>query len=344
MEKREINNLARLAIKEVEWVGLVYRLVKVLRINIFIVDATGTIIVPPIHNKYGGRILTDPRLKFDLQIGSHEYFDSFEPSSGRFVEFCGKYDLRMYAAPIFRGPSRKPIVYLVLGPVLLNRRRESHEYERMARSENVESGIILDELNEIRVVSNLMIKAIQELLSEIIDSKAGANLSEDIKDLEKELKIETQVSKEIEHNQKGTSPNDKLLKMLEQFLETALKMTDTECGSILLLDENSEVLAMKVSRGLDEEKIKDIKIKVGEGIAGLAFQKDESFLISEKNSDNRISHLLKRPEIKQALVMPLHVRDKVLGVLNLHTKKETSDINSQIHNLQFLSNLLSSAL
>ena len=101
-----------------------------------------------------------------------------------------------------------------------------------------------------------------------------------------------------------------------------MKMTDTECGSIMLVDEKENDLSIKVYRGEKSERLKNVRVALGEGIAGIAAQENSSFIIGSSVPDNRIKHLLKRPEIKQSLIMPLVVKDKVFGVLNLHTKRQ----------------------
>ena len=61
-------------------------------------------------------------------------------------------------------------------------------------------------------------------------------------------------------------------------------------------------------------------------------------------SSSSIKHLLKRPEIKKALVTPIVAKNKVFGVLNLHTKKSEDKIESNIENLQNLSKIVASTI
>ena len=112
----------------------------------------------------------------------------------------------------------------------------------------------------------------------------------------------------------------------------------------MVQDEGQDELTIKVSRGLDTQATQNTKIKLGEGVAGIAARDNTSFIIRGTEGDNRISKYLKRPDIKEALVMPLCNNEKVFGVLNLHTKKEGGEIKKSFNNLKYLSELLSSAL
>ena len=63
-------------------------------------------------------------------------------------------------------------------------------------------------------------------------------------------------------------------------LDVALKMTNTECGSIMVVDQEKQGdLTIKVSRGLNEERVKNTRVRIGEGIAGLAAKENKPFVI-----------------------------------------------------------------
>ena len=111
-----------------------------------------------------------------------------------------------------------------------------------------------------------------------------------------------------------------------------------------ILDEKTGELTIKVSRGLREGEVQKARLKLGEGISGLSAQENTAFVISGEKVDSRIQHLLRRPEIKEAVVMPLSAKNRVLGVLNLHTKNEDTHIETGLENLQHISRLISTAL
>ena len=81
------------------WTEILSRFIDVLKINIFIVDAFGSIVLPPAAGKYGGRFLTDPSFCFDLWCGRTDYIPKFE-QYGQYLELIDRFDLRFFAIPI----------------------------------------------------------------------------------------------------------------------------------------------------------------------------------------------------------------------------------------------------
>ena len=65
--------------------------------------------------------------------------------------------------------------------------------------------------------------------------------------------------------------------LLVTLLDIAMRMTNTECGSIMILEEGDE-LSIKASRELRTLILKK-KIRLGQGISGIAAQEGKSFII-----------------------------------------------------------------
>jgi len=70
MQKNQILSLAKNIIRKDDWINIIPRFISVLRINVFIIDAEGGVVLPPIPNKHGSKILTDPKLGSDLLVKS----------------------------------------------------------------------------------------------------------------------------------------------------------------------------------------------------------------------------------------------------------------------------------
>ncbi len=330
MNQERLQQLAQKIIKKDKWWDLLSRLIDVLRINIFIVDSQGLIMLPPEEGKYGGHLLLDKTLGFGFFQESDNIMNGFE-LHGSYLESKNRYKLHSFAIPINAKENR--IGYMIVGPVIFNRRLEKVEYAKLAKKYDVNELALLEEIHQIRIVSNMMMNSILELLSGIVRDNV-------------ELSVQS-----IEGDFDGFSGNQSaevqeiysqvhLDEMLITFLDVAMKMTNTECGSIMVLDEQKEMFTVKAHRGLDLEKSRKACLKLGEGIAGLAAKENSVFVIDKKQKNDRIQHLLKRPEIKKALVMPLSSKGQVYGILNLHTKKNDSNIQNNLENLTYLTQLI----
>lgn len=214
---------------------------------------------------------------------------------------------------------------------------------KIAQQVNLKNDQLLNVINEIRVISFVAIKAILDLLSEVFKDVIELNL-------EKKRLHETRFNREILSHEITEAAQEMYMdihldELLVTILDVALSLTKAECGSIMILDEKSGELTIKVSRGLREGEVKRARLKLGEGISGLCAKENTSFVISSKEKvDSRIQHLLKRPEIKEAVVMPISAQNRVFGVLNLHTKNEETKIEAGLDNLQHISRLISTAI
>ncbi len=124
----------------------------------------------------------------------------------------------------------------------------------------------------------------------------------------------------------GASFNlDKLLNLI---LTTMLKQTDSDSGSLMLINETQEELSIRASKGIPKNIVKKTRIKVGEGIAGIVAKKKCPLLIDNKTF---FSIFGKKPRKKllSSLSIPIIVSNNFIGVINLNrargVKKFTDD-------------------
>src|SRR5437764_1410907 len=106
-----------------------------------------------------------------------------------------------------------------------------------------------------------------------------------------------------------------LTQVLDIILSSALELLGAESGSIMLLEQPDELRAVCV-RGND--KARDARERVGEGIAGFVAEHREPLLISGTASKDSFRNLVAHDEpVESALSVPLVNRGEVLGVLNV---------------------------
>ncbi len=95
--------------------------------------------------------------------------------------------------------------------------------------------------------------------------------------------------------------------------------------SLLLVDEEKEELYFEIAVGPGADKIKDLRLKIGEGIAGWVAKHSEAVFVPDVSKDDRFS---KRADNKSKFVtksivcVPLRTKDRCHGVLQLVNKVE----------------------
>ncbi len=341
MDQTKLKEMIQKVINKEKWWDILSRFIDVLHINIFIVDNEGRVILPPEEGKYGGAFLVNPLFGFEILTNSSYIIHKFRQNGTR-LEYVNQFGLSAFAMPIDIEP-RTTIAYMIIGPVILNRKMDYESYVKLAKRANIDIQALSNQIAEIRVISNIMLNSILDLLAEIIKDNVELSLrasnAAKLPPPDEEASLAVREINKVAQEIYSTVRLDELLVIL---LDVALKMTETECGSIMVIDEKNNDLTVKVSKGLKNEKRIEFHVSMENSIAGIAVKENSAFIINGQQGDNRIKHLLKRPDIKQSLVVPLLSKDRIFGVLNLHTKKEESKIKDNFDNLQYLTQLLSS--
>lgn len=124
---------------------------------------------------------------------------------------------------------------------------------------------------------------------------------------------------------KAMSTTMELEKLINLILDLLLKETGADSASLMLVDETGEELKIKSAIGIPEEIIKKTKIRVGESISGYVVEKGTPLLLVGKVvDDKRFKNIVIKEGIKSAMVVPLKLKGKVIGVLNLssYTKED----------------------
>ena len=104
---------------------------------------------------------------------------------------------------------------------------------------------------------------------------------------------------------------------LRRVAELVRKVIDYEIFAILLVNDKTQELRIRFHIGYTREIAERIKIKVGQGVTGLAAQRREAILVDDVS--NRPEYISAVPNVRSELAVPLIVKNRVIGVLNLET-------------------------
>jgi sigma-B regulation protein RsbU (phosphoserine phosphatase) len=106
---------------------------------------------------------------------------------------------------------------------------------------------------------------------------------------------------------------------LRRVAELVRKVIDYEIFAILLLNEKTQDLRMRFQVGYTREVAERIKIKVGEGVTGLAAQRREAILVDDVSKHPE--YIPAVADVRSELAVPLIVKNRVIGVLNLEAQE-----------------------
>jgi phosphoserine phosphatase RsbU/P len=102
---------------------------------------------------------------------------------------------------------------------------------------------------------------------------------------------------------------------LRRIAEVVRKVIDYEIFAILLLNEKTQELRFRFQIGYPPEFAERARIKIGEGVTGLAVQSRRAILVDDVTSDS--SYIAAIPNVRSELAVPLTTKNGVIGVMDL---------------------------
>ncbi len=104
---------------------------------------------------------------------------------------------------------------------------------------------------------------------------------------------------------------------LRRVAELVRKVIDYEIFGILLLNEKTQELRIRFQVGYTHGVAERVRIKVGEGVTGLAAQRREPILVDDVTKDPR--YISGVPNVRSELAVPLIVKNRLIGVINIES-------------------------
>ena len=107
--------------------------------------------------------------------------------------------------------------------------------------------------------------------------------------------------------------------ILDIITRRVLTCLEADQSSILLLNPETQTLECRSVHGIDADFVKDARIKVGEGIAGYVAEHGEAMVLNDEDVKRRFASSKKTGRnITSALCIPLMVKSRAIGVLNIN--------------------------
>lgn len=145
------------------------------------------------------------------------------------------------------------------------------------------------------------------------------------RDLEEIIKISTLINSTFEINE-----------VLNRIMNSASSVVKGEASSLLLIDEKTRELYFHVALGDKGEEVKKFRLKMGEGIAGWVAEHSRPLIVPDVQKDNRFYPDVSKKigyQTKSILCVPLYVKNRTVGVLEVINKVGGGSFSAEDQNL-----------
>jgi phosphoserine phosphatase RsbU/P len=106
---------------------------------------------------------------------------------------------------------------------------------------------------------------------------------------------------------------------LRRVAELVRKVIDYEIFAILLLNEKTQELHVRFQIGYPAHVAERLRIKVGDGVTGLAAQRREAILVGDVTKDAQ--YIAAVPNVRSELAVPLIVKNRLIGVIDIEAQQ-----------------------
>ncbi|MBI2252218.1 MAG: GAF domain-containing protein [Armatimonadetes bacterium] len=177
------------------------------------------------------------------------------------------------------------------------------------------------------------IRLLRNFANQAVVSLENAKLYKVIKDKVKELATLFEVGKAL-------TSSLELEEVLDKITLNIMKVMKADACSIMLIDETKEELSIKSSKGLGKHHYNQ-KIKIGEGVAGIAIKTERPMILLDLKEDEfsyKFPKSVKKDNLKTILSVPLKAKEEILGLLNIYLKEIYYYSQNEINLLTTLAN------
>jgi diguanylate cyclase (GGDEF)-like protein len=107
--------------------------------------------------------------------------------------------------------------------------------------------------------------------------------------------------------------------ILRTIIEHMERIMEAELWTLLILDEATQELYYAIAAGGEQEALRGLRVKLGEGVAGWVAQHGETLIVPESEQDQRLSndHIVNQQKVRSVIAMPLRGRKGTHGVIEI---------------------------
>jgi GAF domain-containing protein len=119
---------------------------------------------------------------------------------------------------------------------------------------------------------------------------------------------------------KALTSSLQLDQVLRTIMEKINEVLRPDTWSLLLMDVDKGELYFQIATGVGAEALKDVRIKLGQGLAGWVAQTGEVVVVPDTSKDSRFFAKVDertKMETRSIVAVPVRFRDHCLGVIEL---------------------------
>jgi diguanylate cyclase (GGDEF)-like protein len=119
---------------------------------------------------------------------------------------------------------------------------------------------------------------------------------------------------------KALTSSLQLDQVLRTIMEKINEVLRPDTWSLLLMDVEKNELFFQIATGKGAEALKDLRIKVGQGLAGWVAQSGQPVVVTDTSNDSRFFSQVDaktKMETRSVVAVPVRFRDQCLGVIEL---------------------------
>lgn len=168
-----------------------------------------------------------------------------------------------------------------------------------------------------------------------LNSRTKGYLSK-IRELNRRLSERLIEMKALHEVVKVTDSSLDLDEALSSVFDNSIKTLKADDGSLMLLDPEEGILTIEKAYGLDEDIIRNTRIKIGENIAGMVAQSGESLVIQGRINSPQVKGRMKYEKVN-SICAPLKTKKGVIGIISLNRQADAEPFTED--NLNLLSTM-----
>jgi signal transduction protein with GAF and PtsI domain len=176
------------------------------------------------------------------------------------------------------------------------------------------------------------VKKIKKVLPSRVQAEIAA-LRQEIKEKDKEIETLTEISKSIVSGRY-------LQDVLNIVVSLTAEMMGSKICSIMVLEKNQQELKIIATQSLSHDYVKKGNLKVGQSISGKVVLEKKPIMVADVTMENdyAFKEVAKKEGLVSMLAVPMMLKGRVMGVINIYTAEKHLFSAAEIKILQTVAN------